>query len=368
MEPEDAVLSTAERLSPAKGSFYAEVHGTPPGEGLTQVYSVIVFDHPELPDGTVLAGIPRERLRHRKKHTTAFIGITDEKRHDASTTQHMLNKQFAHWVHHSNKGKFWAWLGHSDNASHFKSGQMMNYWSGKMSELEFLKACWIDFGCPGHGKGPWDGMGAVMKQQLTRDLTNGRILTESGYIRNPREVAEQLQKRFQTEEWMAAHADKSIHEILVTYSNHDEISERALVDHEYTPLTGKMSSYSYMMLARDQIARRERSCWCEGCFHQLGRTTLRSAGNATLVCDECETSKMLESLCIEECNRPSTWHEQEVKDLGTGLAGRRVEAQGEGHKFATMLKASGFMAIQATTTSRSSSSSSAGTTSTSATT
>ena len=81
MEPEDAVLSTAERLSPAKGSFYAEVHGTPPGEGLTQVYSVTVFDHPELPDGTVLVGIPRERLRHRKKHTTAFIGITDEKRH-----------------------------------------------------------------------------------------------------------------------------------------------------------------------------------------------------------------------------------------------------------------------------------------------
>ena len=65
-------------------------------------------------------------------------------------------------------------------------------------------------------------------------------------------MAEQLRKRFETEEWMAAHADKSIHQIIVTYSDHAEISERGLVDHEFSPLTGKMSSYSYMTLARDQ--------------------------------------------------------------------------------------------------------------------
>ena len=347
VEPEGAVLSTAERLSPAKGSFYAVVHGTPAAEGEREIYSVTVYDHPSKADGTVIAGIPRERLRHRKKHTTAFIGITDEKRHDAITSQHMLNKQFEHWVLQLDRGKFWAWLGHSDNASHFKSGPMMHYWSGKMSELAFLKAVWIDFGCPGHGKGPWDGMGAVMKQQLTRDLTNGQILTQSGYVRDPREVAEQLRKRFQTDEWIAAHVNKAIHEIVVTYSQHNEITERPTVEHEFTPLTGKMSSFSYMALARDQIARRERSCFCEGCFHQLGRATLRSSGYATLVCDECESDKAYAALGMSERERPSTWHEQEAKDLGTGLAGRRMEAQAQGHKYATMLKPFGFMAIQA---------------------
>ena len=40
-----------------------------------------------------------------------------------------------------------------------------------------IKMCWIDFGCPGHGKGPWDGLGAVLKQYVTRDITNGHILT-----------------------------------------------------------------------------------------------------------------------------------------------------------------------------------------------
>ena len=99
--------------------------------------------------------------------------------------------------------------------------------------------------------------------------------------------------------------------------------------------------------AATQIARRARSCWCEGCFQQLGRLTLRAAGHKTLVCDECETNQVQALLNVAESERLSTWHEQEVKDLGTGLAGRRVEAQAEGHKFATLLKTKGFMAIQA---------------------
>ena len=37
----------------------------------------------------------------------------------------MLNKQFQHWLLHVDETKLWAWLGHSDNASHFKSGIMM---------------------------------------------------------------------------------------------------------------------------------------------------------------------------------------------------------------------------------------------------
>ena len=52
-------------------------------------------------------------------------------------------------------------------------------------------------------------------------------------------------------------------------------------------------------------------------------------------------------LGIAAGKRTSTWHEQEVKDLGTGLAGRRVEAQQQGHRFATKLKPLGFMSIQA---------------------
>lgn len=326
VEPQGAPSGS---MQPAKGSYWARVHSSPAVEGEEEIYSV------EREDGSVVGGITRERLRHRKKSTTAFICVTDEKRHDAATTQHFLNRQFQHWLQHVDRGKFWAWLGHSDNASHFKSSAMMHYWAGRISEVGFLKSCWIEFGCPGHGKGPWDGMGAVMKQQLKRDMTNGKILTSSGYVTCPREVAEHLRARFETEEWIMAHADKSIQQIVVTYSHHDEVIERPRVEHEFEPLTGKMSSFSFIILARDQIGRRERSCWCEPCFHQRARETLMPRGNGTLVCEECRSPI------------PLPWYEQSVKDLGTGLAGRRKEAQGLGAQLAPRLKAGGFLAVQA---------------------
>ena len=146
VEPEG--LSQPGSLEPAKGSFFATIHSGGIAEGEDVIYVV------EKADGTVVGGLERARLRHRKAHTTAFVSVTDEKRHDSYTTQHFLNKQFEAWRSMVDLTKFWAWVGHSDNASHFKSGPMMNYWSGKMSETDFMQACWIEFGCPGHGKPP----------------------------------------------------------------------------------------------------------------------------------------------------------------------------------------------------------------------
>lgn len=129
-----------------------------------------------------------------------------------------------------------------------------------MANADWLKNVWVEFGCPGHGKGPWDGMGAVIKQQLTRDLTKGNILTDDGYVTCPREAAEHLRRRFETEEWKEAHKTKTINEIKLIYSSHAEI-ERPQVEHEFDSLEGKMTSFSFMVLSPDQIARRERSCW-----------------------------------------------------------------------------------------------------------
>ena len=64
----------------------------------------------------------------------------------------------------------------------------------------------------------------MLKQYVARDITNNKILTESGYITCPAEVAEHLRNRVGTVEWMEAHADKSIHEILIFYTPHDEIN------------------------------------------------------------------------------------------------------------------------------------------------
>ena len=89
---------------------------------------------------------------------------------------------------------------------------------------------WIEFGCAGHGKGPWDGLGAVIKQTIRRDILHNNIFTSSGYITSPAEVAEHLHKHFGTGEWKAALVDKKVQEIVILYSDATDMSERAKVE------------------------------------------------------------------------------------------------------------------------------------------
>lgn len=125
VEPEGNSIPNS--LEPAAGSHFAVVKRCPSQEDAghpTDIYLV--------QSGSVgeLMPVPRDRLRHRKLHTVAFVCITDDKRHDAISTQHMLREQFKYWKeHHDQENPFWGWIGHSDNASHFKSGSMLNFWS-----------------------------------------------------------------------------------------------------------------------------------------------------------------------------------------------------------------------------------------------
>lgn len=110
------------KLEPATGAFYAKVCFSPGEASENGLYWVKVYGHSHMADGSIVYNIPRQRLRHRVKYTTATIGITNEKRHDSVTTQHFLDRQFQHWLLHVDREHFWAWIGHSDNATHFKSG------------------------------------------------------------------------------------------------------------------------------------------------------------------------------------------------------------------------------------------------------
>ena len=288
--------------------------------------------------------VARSQLRHRVFYTQAFACVTDEKRHDAYTTSHFLNKILNdHFKERIESGEFWAFLGHSDNASHFKSGQMMNYWSEKKKELG-LKFLRIDFGCPGHGKGPWDGLGAVLKQAIARDTLNNKILTQSGYVTCPLEVAEHLRRKVDTDDWRTAHKKKTIKRISVLYSDHAEIKERPAVEKDFEPLTGKMSSFSFLMLAHEQIARRERSCWCSAaCMraHERDSAPFRLGAEGELHCRECESGQHFGGAAYP-------WREQSMKMLATtGVANRRNEAQAQGKDLAKKLKPGAFFAVQA---------------------
>ena len=126
--------------------------------------------------------------------------------------------EFTEWLLHLDEEKFWAWVGHADNAVHFKSKEMLHWWSTRLGKVDFMKAIWIEFGCPGHGKGPWDGLGAMVKTKITRDITNEKCLTPSGRIESAIEVAMHARATFCTDEWLREHAYMQIHEIVVMYA------------------------------------------------------------------------------------------------------------------------------------------------------
>jgi hypothetical protein len=166
---------------------------------------------------------------------------------------------------------FWACIFHSDNATHFKSSSNLFRWSGLRDELrklrDFIKTIRIEFGCPGHGKGPWDGLGAVVKTIVRNAIINQKCLTSSRQIACAREVAEHLRRAVCTPEWMSRHRGAGINEVVVFYI--DELVMNKLfprVEPVYSTLKGISSAYSFMVLGGEgRVASRPWSCWCNAC-------------------------------------------------------------------------------------------------------
>jgi flagellar biosynthesis GTPase FlhF len=91
----------------------------------------------------------------------------------------------------------------AEYATHLKSSGNLHYWSNKQDELklgDFIETIMIEYGCPGKGKGPWDGVGAAIKTKVRNDIINEIMkkakTTPSGKITNALEVAQHLRAIF----------------------------------------------------------------------------------------------------------------------------------------------------------------------------
>ena len=81
----------------------------------------------------------------------------------------------------------------------------------------------LEFGAPGHGKGVWDGLGALVKRTVRQDIIDDVALTATKPITSAKEVAEHVRARFSTEDWKASHTGMTINEIVVVDSSTEEI-------------------------------------------------------------------------------------------------------------------------------------------------
>jgi hypothetical protein len=162
--------------------------------------------------------------------------------------------------------KFWAWQQGTDNATHFKSKENLNFWSERPhNHSAWLKMVWVEFGCPGHGKGPWDGLGAMVKTKVTLDIMHGKERTMTGKITSPILVAQHLRATFCKKEWLMEHVNTPINEIVVMYQSAEQII-RPPAPPDVSVCKGIMSCFSFLFLGVPRhYAKRPFSCWCQAC-------------------------------------------------------------------------------------------------------
>jgi hypothetical protein len=123
----------------------------------------------------------------------------------------------------------------------------------------------------GHGKGPWDGLGAMTKSKVTVDIMHGKERTSTGQITSAMLVAQHLQAIFCNKDWDMEHADMKIQQVVVLYLHNHQIS-RPPAPPIVSPCKGIMSCFSFMFLGVPRhYARRSFSCWCTACSRVRGR-------------------------------------------------------------------------------------------------
>mmetsp|Transcript_3312 Transcript_3312/g.8239 ORF Transcript_3312/g.8239 Transcript_3312/m.8239 type:complete len:726 (+) Transcript_3312:2193-4370(+) len=314
VEPSES--SVAGATTPPTGSFWAEVVTVPSNVGSNCAESADQnVDHSVLLYGVRRHGAPKDAppqlierryLRDRVMKTKAFIHVSDDKTHDSNAAQKFLNQTFESLDEHyvaAGKEKFVALRMHSDNApSHFKNSKMMHFLTTLQERLKnswapghnIFRVVW-DFGPPGHGKGVWDGIGAWMKRTVRQDVVDHRppsmptILTSNGVILSPKQVAEHLQARFETADYLATHLDKTINEVVVKFTPSQEII-RQLPDYTYDTLPGIKKTFQFMPVREDVTLMRSFACWCTKCM--LSWAPGEGSMNSNYQCEDCESPSL----------------------------------------------------------------------------
>jgi hypothetical protein len=306
--------------------------------------------------------VPRKSLRARVWYTVAMVGVTGDRKHDSYATEHFMAQQQQWWLDNFHEPIHSIHI-HSDNAGqHFKSGKTLNFLSRLSDDLK-LPVTW-SFGCPGHGKGPWDGVGGMFKRVLRRDTLD----SESSYhciLKTYADVAQHLRKRFCHLGWEKAHDIESTFTVnkVVVHEAGLGVIARPKFDEEFDSVDGIQKSFGYRALRPGVVLQRWFDCWCPACMSvtRPGDTFMDSNYRVAQCCSQkhwMDAASSTEQQYWEhvlpqlrgKCNDPGSpfrWWESSVQrhDLRGNYARRKV-AQDAGAKSASELKIGEFVAFQ----------------------
>jgi hypothetical protein len=250
----------------------------------------------------------RSALRHRKLHTEAFTGVTGDRKHDSYSMRHFSHMEFRKLAE---RGVFRDQLittiaTHSDNAAqHFRSAKTLNWYTSLLDESVAgthkddsttpapskegagllyhlsegkIKALVWDTGCPGHGKGVWDGLFGVQKTYLRNVVIaaqGDKVTINATVIRSPWDCFEQLRKHFDTEDWRQRQDEKGRPMARITLHwagmNDETTIKRPAKEEKYHGVEHISSSHQFFVISTGRLAARRHSCWCPACHTNIAK-------------------------------------------------------------------------------------------------
>ena len=274
---------------------------------------------------------PRSLLRHRKRHSVATGHITDDKTHDRHAMQKFTDDEMKYLETYMNeyfpedipKKKITHLHQHSDNAVHFKSTGAIHYFTtlindrGGASETAFV----YSFGAPGHGKGPFDGIGGRWKNKILQAMRSAHgkkaslPFTDSGYIHTVEDVYKALVYYFSnaTKKDSQLAGKNPIHHYHFIYHpiEKDPIKRP---EESFVTLDGISKHYQMVVKNTGCIYWRKRSCWCLPCENELSKGTLEWGQDHQIA--NCNASNG----SVEHCNSMYLFEKRVcTKTVGPGV-------------------------------------------------
>ena len=266
-----------------RGQQVSVLHETTDGGGNTYDYGEVAADQ-DVKSATISVRIlkdnkeyyiPCEHIKVREVISIPLIVVSDSKLHDTYFVRHFLSNTLLGpdgWLSSQTRepglsSRIKSIDICSDGAAaHFKQKGSIHF----LSSLNDFNYSWV-FGCPGHGKGTWDGLGGIVKNK-----TGKLIKANDLFLSSPYEVYKDIFDLFASEKAQARfHANPKtvikewkilwLPDIDIIRPKINGISENQISDLKAFHGVGTRGLFSFRVLHRDGFSVRLSGCHCSYC-------------------------------------------------------------------------------------------------------
>lgn len=290
-------------------------------------------------------------VHKRRVVSISHVVVSDDKHHDSAFVQVVVPK-IKDWLVENGAvhgcGSILEHFIRSDGAgSHFKNKYTMNF-LGKYKDSAGLKRAVWCIGCPGHGKGAWDGLAGMIKQWLRQMILDKQLLlkeaievSKKSTTRTPvcnnthslMQVYRVLKTHFGSSQWREAHASSTISVMNIMYLSEKEITDaevrKAPFSFDCTSIRahgrGCRDLFSFRGVRTSCLSSRVFSCWCMPCVLDVVLVA-QQAGEDPPLAIQAALPHWKELPKDMQCRNEEKWEPQEIHEItNQGIAANNTK-------------------------------------------